>query len=398
MTGRPVLLLYCQHSLGVGHLKRSWTLAAALARDFRVVLVAGGASPRGLRPPGNIEIVGLPALAQHPSGRLFVVEGTASVEETRRKRIRILVDTCDALRPAVVVIELFPFGRRKFAEEILTLLDRAHRSPRPIVATSVRDLLVDRGAEQQAHDDRAGQILDAYFDTVLVHADPQFATLDETFRPAAPVRLAVHHTGFIVGATARLEVERTRRILVSGGGGRFGEHLYLAAIDAHDRLGPDAPPMTIVGGPLCPEETLTRIRSTVANRVGIEVVSTVDDLSDAMRASAISVSQCGYNTALDILRAGVPALVVPFADNGDSEQSERARRLERLGAVRVLEAERLHTGDLATAIRATIAFVPNPLTLNLDGAPTSARILSTMQAARASHPHGEDRVLHERLA
>jgi len=172
----------------------------------------------------------------------------------------------------------------------------------------------------------------------------------------------------------------------------------LAAIDAHDRLGPDAAPMTIVGGPLCPEETLTRIRSTVANRVGIEVVSTVDDLSDAMRASAISVSQCGYNTALDILRAGVPALVVPFADNGDSEQSERARRLERLGAVRVLEAERLHAGDLATAIRATIAFVPNPLTLNLDGAPTSARILSTMQAARASHPHGEDRVLHERLA
>ena len=128
------------------------------------------------------------------------------------------------------------------------------------------------------------------------------------------------------------------------------------------------------------------------------LVSTVDDLSDAMRASAISVSQCGYNTALDILRAGVPALVVPFADNGDSEQSERARRLERLGAVRVLEAERLRTGDLATAIRATIAFVPNPLTLNLDGAPTSARILSTMQAARASHPHGEDRVLHERLA
>ena len=398
MTGRPVLLLYCQHSLGVGHLKRSWTLAAALARDFRVVLVAGGASPRGLRPPRNIEIVGLPALAQDPSGRLFVVEGTASVEETRRQRIRILVDTCDALRPAVVVIELFPFGRRKFAEEILTLLDRAHRSPRPIIASSVRDLLVDRGAEQQAHDDRVGQMLDAYFDTVLVHADPQFATLDETFRPAAPVRLAVHHTGFIVGATARLEVERTGRILVSGGGGRFGEHLYLAAIDAHDRLGPDAPPMTIVGGPLCPEETLTRIRSTVANRVGIEVVSTVDDLSDAMRASAISVSQCGYNTALDILRAGEPALVEPYADNGDSEQSERARRLERLGAVRVLEAERLHTGDLATAIRATIAFVPNPLTLNLDGAPTSARILSTMQAARASHPHGEDRVLHERLA
>lgn len=398
MTGRPPLLFYCQHSLGVGHLKRSWALAAALARDFRVVLVTGGATPRDLRPPHDIEIVGLPALAQHPDGRLFVVEGTASVDETRRERSRILVATCDALRPAVLVIELFPFGRRKFAEEILTLLDRARRWLRPIVATSVRDLLVDRGAEQQAHDDRVRLILDAHFDTVLVHADPLFATLDETFRPAVPVKPAVHHTGFVVGDMARREVARTGRILVSAGGGRFGEPLYRAAIDAHDRLGPDAPPMTIVGGPLCPEETLHRIRSAAAHRAGIEIVSTVDDLIDAIRASAISVSQCGYNTALDILRAGVPALVVPFADNGDSEQSDRARRLERLGAVRVLEAGRLQADELATAMRATFDFVPGPVTLNLDGAATSARILSTMHAARASHPHGSGLVLHERLA
>jgi predicted glycosyltransferase len=398
VTGRPALLLYCQHSLGVGHLKRSWALAAALARDFRVVLISGGASPRDLRPPHNIEIVGLPALAQHPNGLLFVVDGTASVDETRGKRIRILADAYDALRPAVVVVELFPFGRRKFAGEILTLLDRARRWPHPIVATSVRDLLVDRGTEQQAHDDRVAQILDRYFDTVLVHADPSFATLDETFRPAAPVRLPVHHTGFVVGDAAPREVERTGRILVSGGGGRFGERLYLAAIDAHDRLGRGAPPMTIVGGPLCPEETLARIRSAAVDRAGIEVVTTVDDLGDAMRASAISVSQCGYNTALDVLRAGVPALVVPFADNGDSEQSDRARRLERLGAVRVLEAGRLRADHLATAIRATFDFVPSPVALDLGGAAASARILSTMHAARAPLPDSRGLVWHERLA
>ena len=31
---RPALLLYCQHSLGLGHLKRSWVLAEAMVDRF----------------------------------------------------------------------------------------------------------------------------------------------------------------------------------------------------------------------------------------------------------------------------------------------------------------------------------------------------------------------------
>ena len=37
------------------------------------------------------------------------------------------------------------------------------------------------------------------------------------------------------------------------------------------------------------------------------------DLAAEMRAAAVSLSQCGYNTALDIIVAQVPALVVPYA-------------------------------------------------------------------------------------
>ena len=53
------------------------------------------------------------------------------------------------------------------------------------------------------------------------------------------------------------------------------------------------------------------------------------------------MSQCGYNTALDLLRARVPALVVPFAEGREDEQTRRAARLERCGALRVLPPERL---------------------------------------------------------
>jgi len=375
MNPRPGLLLYCQHSLGLGHLKRSWALAERLSSAFRVILVSGGAPPGDLVPPKGIDVVELPPLAQDADGRLVVLNGAGSLEDVRRERTRLLVQTYLQIRPAVVVIELFPFGRRKFQDELIALLDETRRSPRPIVATSVRDLLVGRGANQQKHDDRARDLVDAYFDLVLVHTDARFATLDETFRPARRLTKPVFHTGFVVPDTPEgVSIARGDGILVSGGGGRFAERLYLCAIDAHDRLGSTAPPMTIVAGPLCGDAAFARVREAAGARRSIDVRHTVQDLCEAMRRAAASVSQCGYNTALDIVRAGVPALVVPFNDNGDSEQTDRAQRLEQRNAVRMFRGP-LEAGALAEAIGDVMRFSPARAPLDMNGAERTTAIL-----------------------
>ena len=49
--------------------------------------------------------------------------------------------------------------------------------------------------------------------------------------------------------------------------------------------------------------------------------------------ASVSVSQCGYNTALDVLVAQVPAIMVPYAPPGENEQRRRADTLLRLGAI-----------------------------------------------------------------
>jgi predicted glycosyltransferase len=385
----PVLLLYCQHSLGLGHLRRSWALGARLADAFRVTLVSGGAPPVGLAPPANIDVVELPALAQDADGTLVAVNTTEPVAGVKAERLRRLVDLYRQLRPDAVVVELYPFGRRKFHAEIAALLDETRRPPRPIVASSVRDLLVDRGAGQQKHDDRAREIVDACFDLVLVHTDPRFAQLSDTFHPSRTLAAPVHHTGFVVAdrRTGGAAADRSD-ILVSGGGGRFAEHLYLMAIDAHDCLGPLAPPMAIVAGPLCPEETFERVSAAAEKRPGIRVERIVDDLCGAMRQAAVSVSQCGYNTALDIVRAGVPAVVVPFDENGDTEQTVRAVRLEQLNAVRVVRAS-TGAGALAAAIEAARRCAPPPTSLDLSGGERSTAILIEALRRRVAERAGE---------
>ena len=56
-SARPTLLFYCQHSLGIGHLTRSFALSTALSEYFHVVFLNGGRLPSGLPVPAGIELI-----------------------------------------------------------------------------------------------------------------------------------------------------------------------------------------------------------------------------------------------------------------------------------------------------------------------------------------------------
>jgi predicted glycosyltransferase len=110
----------------------------------------------------------------------------------------------------------------------------------------------------------------------------------------------------------------------------------------------------------------------------------VADLTAELTTAAASVSQCGYNTALDLVRAGVPALVVPYSEGREDEQTRRARRLERLGAVRVLAPERLDAQTFAREVGELLDFRPRAPELDVDGARASARLLARLTGAGLS--------------
>ena len=74
MTNRPTVLFYCQHSLGMGHLMRSFALADRLAERFRLVLLNGGRLPKGIVPPANIELVNLPPLGIDDANQLRAID------------------------------------------------------------------------------------------------------------------------------------------------------------------------------------------------------------------------------------------------------------------------------------------------------------------------------------
>ena len=92
---------------------------------------------------------------------------------------------------------------------------------------------------------------------------------------------------------------------------------------------------------------------------------------------AAAIGQCGYNTAIDWLQAGVPGVFVPFAEEGEVEQTIRARSLsERYGFGQIAEDE-LTPENLAVAAQGAVERGRVSVNgLQLDGAVRSSRILA----------------------
>jgi predicted glycosyltransferase len=391
MMPRASLMFYSHHGLGLGHLMRSWTLAMELRRHFRVVLLAGGPVPAGLTPPSDVELVNLPPLTMTVEGRLEALDPATNIEAIQNRRQEIVLETYRTCRPSVIVVELFPFGRKRLASELLPMLEQA-RVPHPeapLVVCSLRDILVSRGDDQIAHDERARRWAERYFDAVLIHADPRLVRLEETFRPGSRLGIPACYTGFVVKPLQNAMADTVPEVVVSAGGGRVGGALFRTAVQAHSILWTRKRlAMRIVAGPFVPEVIWEELVEAARLHPGLRVNRTIPQLASVLHRSAVSVSQCGYNTALELVQSGVPSLVVPFAEGGEDEQMNRARRLERLGLVRVLDPETLAAETLAAAIEETSSFRPRTCALRMRGAEVTSWFLRrgcTRLIRRADH-------------
>ncbi len=368
----PDLLIYCQHSLGLGHFIRSLTLAEALAEHFAVTFFNGGPVPQGIALPDAIRFIHLPPLRLEEDGSLSGAGDPAVILAARRDR---MLAEASALLPAVLVVELYPFGRKKFAGEIDPLIAsvRAHGGQ---VVCSVRDVLVTARADQARHDERAAMTLNAQFDRVLVHTDAALFRLDQTFNPATRLVIPVDHTGYVLRGTDCIAGGHPGGpTLVAAGGGVVGHAIYHAAIAAQPILAETKGwDMTLVAGPLFPEADWLDLIERAQGVQGLTLVRSVPSMSPLLAVSGRFVGQCGYNSALEVCQAGLPALFVPFARGQESEQTCRAEKLHELGLAQWMAEAELDGPTLARRL----SDLPPPAgdaSIAVNGAQESARIL-----------------------
>ncbi|MCW6510585.1 glycosyltransferase family protein [Lichenifustis flavocetrariae] len=379
----PRVVFYVQHLLGVGHLARAFRIAAALDEDgWSVDVLAGGVVPAGLDagrativqlPPVSAGAAGMSALV-HPDGRPF----DADAQHARRDLLLAHVARC---RPDVLLIEAFPFGRRQMRFELLPLLEaaKAQDTP-PLIASSVRDIVQENRRPERI--DETLDLIESYFDLVLVHGDPSFVRLDRSFPAAGTFAAKMAYTGLVapkppnvaLGAHGRFDV------VVSVGGGAVGESLLRAGLGARPLTRLAGRPWLFLTGPNLPAARRHEVERAAG--AGVTVAPFASDLAAVLSTAAVSVSQAGYNTVADILVAGCRAVLVPYGANGETEQTVRAELLVQRKRAVIVEESALSPVRLAQAIdQALETSVDRPI-LDVEGARHTSDILRRAIRAR----------------
>jgi predicted glycosyltransferase len=93
-------------------------------------------------------------------------------------------------------------------------------------------------------------------------------------------------------------------------------------------------------------------------------------------AADLSISLAGYNTCMNLLVAGVPAIIYPYYRQ--REQPMRLEKLKKFLRMRILQDDDLKPATLSKHIEQMLRQPPSiePSTLNLNGAQNAARYLS----------------------
>lgn len=375
------VMFYVQHLLGIGHLARASRIAAAMVEaGFAVTLVTGGAPVKGF-PGEGIAHVQLPAvLSATGFSGLVDSDGVAVDAAFEQNRTALLLETFESIQPDVVIIEAFPFGRRQVRFELLPLLSAIKTSVhRQLVFSSVRDILQEN--RKPGRDQETVDLVLEHFDGVLVHGDPHFVRLEETFPRAEAIADKIFYTG-LVAAPEPVPAQDQFDIVVSAGGGAVGAALIEAAMSAQQILGGDDR-WCLITGPNLPQADYDRFADAAPPSVTLYRFR--PDFPALLPRAKLSISQAGYNTVCDLLRAKCPALLVPFAAGGETEQSVRAEKLQTLGLAEVILEEGLNGAAMAQAVtRAKALQFPKQLSVSLNGAVETARLIRQQLDQRSS--------------
>ena len=366
-------MIYVQHLLGIGHLQRSVHLANALASDgFRVELVSGG-MPQILQLVPGVRLSQLPPLKSPDSSfsRLVDESGRDITPQRKQQRQQQLLDIFFRAAPQILITETFPFGRRMMRFELLPLLEAAQLERDCMVISSIRDILQPKSREERNRE--ICELIGQYYDHVLVHADEKIVRLADSFELADQIESKVTYSGYISNpAAVSGSVPRIDEVLVSAGGSATGLKLLQIAIEARPLSRFSGIPRRILVSPQIAESDMQALQSQAEN--GVIVERNRIDFLQLLNRARLSVSQAGYNTITDILGSDTKAVVVPFAEAGEVEQTRRARLLDQHKRLVMLEEERLTPISLADAIERA-CHLTSMLPMNLQGAHNSALLL-----------------------
>lgn len=363
------VLLYSHDTFGLGHLRRTRTIAAALTEAFpeaSALIVTGSPVAGRFTFPERVDHIRLPGVIKRPDGSYSAEALGLDIDQTTYLREGLIERAAERFAPDLVIVDKEPTG---FRGEMLATLDLLRRRGDARIVLGLRDILDTPSvvADEWARKG-AVPVMAAHYDEIWVYGDRRVFDPTEDVGLPPEVRARTVWTGYLRRSdSGPVEPLDQPYVLVTPGGGGDGAALVdqvLCAYEADPGLTPAA---FIVYGPFLAGERRAQFEERVA-RLAPRVASVgFDSRMESLIAGARGVvAMGGYNTFCEILSFDKPALIVPRS-KPRMEQTIRARRATELGLAHMLTSEQARDpAVMAAAIRALSA-QPRPSAAHLDG-------------------------------
>ncbi len=356
-------LLYCHDTFGLGHFRRTLSLAKHITVTLprtEVLIVTGSPLASAFELPPRVDYIKLPTVTKCSDGtyaaHCLTLEFTAICD----LRAALLRETAQAYRPDVFLVDHAPLGLQREALPTLTFLRTMH--PTCLCVLGLRDILdVSHLVRHSWTEEGVYSALEQVYHQILVYGSQRFFDIVTEYALSPTIAQRVRFCGYLdrlttdfsqrvatqtdpgVSALRReLSPYADRLVVLTAGGGGDGFPLMQAYLLGLGRLEKPTFTSVLVTGPLMEANELHRLRELAATLPAgtVRIESFLPDPLLLFAAADLVVSMAGYNTVCELLALGQRTLLVPrFTPR--KEQLVRATLLAERGLVHMLHPEHL---------------------------------------------------------
>ncbi len=389
------VLFHYTHKQTLGHTTRSISLCSALCRQGAEVLILQGGLPQPfIQFPKDCRVVDIP----FPFDTRGSFQAHA-VPVSGQQRAEFILKTAEKFEPDVFITEFFPFGRLAYMTELLPTLRHLCKKGARIMASIGYPLLIDLDRLEDKNFAALHRAVFAFYDTFLIHTPKELETpyIQDTIQSPAlaksyaavmkSLKDRIVYTGYVfpeksmTGGTSLPKNSGTNDIIVSRGGGAVYPKIITLAIEAQRHL--DDKTRTIIAcGPATSPKEKELFQSCLKpeDKGRVLIADHLDDLDDRLRDCKVSVSLCGYNTSVQLMRYATPSVIIPYQNRNSAttnDQMARAQLLQEKFSCAVLDHDTMTAKTLADAIKEQMSLTrlkPAPASW-FNGADESARLV-----------------------
>jgi predicted glycosyltransferase len=280
------------------------------------------------------------------------------------------------------------------------------------VILGLRDILdAPHVVQQRWREEGAYEAIERYYHTVLVYGEQSVFDMAKQYEFSPAITERMHYSGYVCTPDKARYPERarakyatdpaTKLIVVMAGGGADAYPMMRTSLEALPHIQKQQKATMLLNtGPFMPADLRRDLQRRARQVPGATVEMSVSDTLSYVEAADLVIGMCGYNTTMEILRSGNPAILIPRS-GPSAEQLTRAQLFADRGWVKMMHPDQADSMVLADMALATLTGQDAPPKLarpTLQGIEAAAGAILGYTRAQNRVPADAYELLAERVA